>query len=81
MSTFFKDVDFEAVQLMYGFILCVLAILIATVMFGNIVMLTVVVAFLLLKDGIPNLSMGFVKLGAGGKKAREPAASKETGGP
>jgi len=58
METIFKEPDFNTIQLLFGFILTVLAVIITTVAIGNVDMLSAVVALLLLKDGVPNLIVG-----------------------
>lgn len=62
MSEIFKPVDFDAVQLMYGFVLIAAAMVLAIMTPGNVFVLTGFVCLLLLKDGIPNLVVGFMKL-------------------
>jgi len=59
----FKEPDYDAIQILYGFILLALAVVLATYMFGNIHMLTAVVCLLLIKDGFPNFIIGAMKIG------------------
>jgi len=59
----FKEPDYDAIQLVYGFVLLVLAVLLATVLFGNVIAITAIVCLLLIKDGFPNLIVGFTKVG------------------
>lgn len=69
MSTLFKEVDFDTIQLMYGFVLLVLALMLATVLVGNVYALTAVVCALLIKDGLPNFIIGFKNTSAPQKTA------------
>jgi len=63
MADLFKEPDYNAIQLLYGFVLLSLAVLLATMLFGNIYMLTAVVCLLLIKDGFPNFIVGALKIG------------------
>lgn len=58
----FRDPDFDATQLFYGFVLIALAILITTVGLGNVVLLSAVLALMLIKDGMPNFVIGAMKV-------------------
>lgn len=58
----FKDPDFDATQLLYGFVLIALAIVITTIGLGNVVLLSAVLALLLIKDGMPNFVVGAMKV-------------------
>jgi ABC-type transport system involved in multi-copper enzyme maturation permease subunit len=58
----FKEPDYDAIQLLYGFVLLALAVMLATYLFGNIYMLTAVVCLLLIKDGFPNFIVGALKI-------------------
>lgn len=63
IMSLFERVDFEAVQLMYGFVLLALALVAALLLPGNVQMLTAIVCLLLIKDGLPNFVVGFMSLG------------------
>ena len=58
MPTIFREEDFSTIQLWYGFVLLVLAVLVGTVLVGNVYVITAAVCALLIKDGLPNFIMG-----------------------
>lgn len=64
MPNVFEDTDFNAVQLLYGFVLIAAALIIGTALAGNVAALTAVVCLLLLKDGFPNFIIGVKKISA-----------------
>ena len=53
-----NDKDQSAIQMLYGFALCALALITALWFVGNIYVITAIVAYLLIKDGMPNFVMG-----------------------
>lgn len=71
MTTIFKEPDYNTIQMLYGFLLVVLAVLATTILMGNVVLLTAIVAMILLKDGIPNLVMGALAIGKKPEKKLE----------
>jgi hypothetical protein len=68
MTTLFKEPDFDAIQLLYGFTLLAIAIVIAVSLVGNVYMLTAAVCLLLIKDGMPNFVVGCMNLGKNKEK-------------
>lgn len=56
----FKEVDYNTVQLMYGFVLLAIAAIIAV--FPSLPAVTGAVCLLLIKDGLPNLVVGMKKI-------------------
>ena len=60
MTNFFKEPDFDTIQMLYGFVLLAAAIICALA--PNIAILTGVVCMLLIKDGLPNFVVGAKKI-------------------
>lgn len=63
MSELFQEIDYDVVQVLYGFTLLALAVALATALVGNVYALTGVLCLLLIKDGLPNFIVGAMKLG------------------
>lgn len=63
MTELFKELDYDVVQVLYGFTLLATALVVATVLVGNVYALTGVLCLLLIKDGLPNFIIGAMKLG------------------
>lgn len=57
-----KESDSNTIQLLYGFILIVLALILACLYVGDTIVLTAIVAMLLIKDGLPNFVHGARKI-------------------
>jgi hypothetical protein len=60
MEGFFKEPDFDTIQMLYGFVLLAAAIICA--LSPNVAILTGVVCMLLIKDGLPNFVVGAKKI-------------------
>ena len=69
MTSVFKELDFDVIQLLYGFVLLALALMIAVSFVGNVYMLTAAVCLLLITDGLPNFVIGAKNLGKKQEKA------------
>lgn len=74
MEGFFKEPDFDTIQMLYGFVLLSAAIICALA--PNLAILTGMVCLLLIKDGLPNFIVGAMKI-AGRKDKVIPMKKKE----
>lgn len=64
----FTDMDFDTIQMLFGFILIAAALV--TAFFPSVPVVAGMVCLLLLKDGIPNFVNGFVQLAMQGRKQK-----------
>ena len=71
MPDLFKEPDYNGIQLLYGFVLLSIAVMMATYLFGNVYAITAVVCMLLIKDGFPNFIIGARKVANGHDKKKE----------
>lgn len=62
MGLTLTESDSNTIQLLYGFVLIALALILAVLYVGDTIVLTAIVAMLLIKDGFPNLIYGARKM-------------------
>lgn len=53
-----KEADSNTIQMLYGFALCAIAVIMSLWFVGNVLVITAAVALLLVKDGLPNFIIG-----------------------